>query len=162
VAVARHKKINNPFVDPDLPITPMLDMSFQLMAFFLIVFNPVDPEGHLDLALPKQTGGASAVPSFEQQDEDELTVVVDAADGGGISAIKVVTKDATEPTPLGVDSEALFAFLQKRVKDKGAGKLRLEMGDALQYNFVVKLIDECTRAGYRQVSPAAVGTGEKK
>ena len=29
-------------VDPDLPITPMLDMSFQLLAFFIMTFKPAD------------------------------------------------------------------------------------------------------------------------
>ncbi len=30
------------FVEPDLPITPMLDMSFQLLAFFIMTFKPAD------------------------------------------------------------------------------------------------------------------------
>jgi biopolymer transport protein ExbD len=161
----RHGKISNPFIDPDLPIVPMLDMSFQLMAFFLIVFNPVDPEGHLDLSLPKQTGGLStSIPSFEQQDEDELTVKVEATPGGGIAAIKVETKESADATVLGTEQEALLAYLQKRSQEKKPGKLRLEMGENLQYNAVVALIDLCSRAGYKQVSPALLGSGaaEKK
>ena len=31
------------FVEPDLPITPMLDMSFQLLAFFIMTFKPPRP-----------------------------------------------------------------------------------------------------------------------
>ena len=34
----RRKRPRIPLVEPDLPITPMLDMSFQLMAFFLLMW----------------------------------------------------------------------------------------------------------------------------
>src|SRR4051812_15284330 len=37
-----------------LPITPMLDMAFQLLAFFIMTYNPSDLEGQLDLALPSK------------------------------------------------------------------------------------------------------------
>ena len=34
------------------PVTPMLDMAFQLLAFFIITFKPPSAETHLDLDLP--------------------------------------------------------------------------------------------------------------
>src|SRR5947207_2082102 len=37
-----------------LPITPMLDMAFQLLAFFIMTYNPSDLEGQLDLGLPQE------------------------------------------------------------------------------------------------------------
>ena len=33
-------------------MTPMLDMAFQLLAFFIITFKPPTAETHLDLDLP--------------------------------------------------------------------------------------------------------------
>ena len=44
-------------MEPDLPITPMLDMSFQLLAFFIMTFKPADTEGQIALTLPKDEGG---------------------------------------------------------------------------------------------------------
>src|SRR5258708_28735629 len=35
-----------------LPITPMLDMTFQLLFFFIVSFNPADLEGAVDTSLP--------------------------------------------------------------------------------------------------------------
>src|SRR5262245_12443937 len=35
-----------------LPIVPMLDMSFQLLFFFIITFSPGQPEGQIALNLP--------------------------------------------------------------------------------------------------------------
>ena len=52
-----------------LPITPMLDMSFQLLFFFISTFKlPTGMEGTLDLLLPSQATPladniASAAPS---------------------------------------------------------------------------------------------------
>ena len=36
-----------------LPITPMLDMSFQLLSFFILTFHPMPTEGQLSINLPK-------------------------------------------------------------------------------------------------------------
>jgi len=162
--MSRHRAIQTGFVEPDLPITPMLDMSFQLLAFFLTTFNPSPTEGHLDLALPKQEGGqaATAPPEIKIDEEDELTAQVEATPEGGIAGIKVFEKGSAEGKPLGVDTAKLFQYLKDRTARNGgkAGKLRLEMGDTLTYQFVVKLIDEATRAGYRNVSPAPIGGGK--
>lgn len=159
--MARHRTVNTPPVDPDLPITPMLDMTFQLLAFFITTFNPTPSEGHLDLALPKMEGGQTATtpPTVLVDEDDEFTVQVDATPEGGIAGIKVLEKGAAEGKPLGNDTAKLFTFLKDRVASKGgkAGKLKLEMGDTLNYQFVIKLIDESSRAGYRQVSPSAIG-----
>ncbi len=42
-----------------LPITPMLDMAFQLLAFFIMTYNPADLEGQLDLGLPQEAEKAA-------------------------------------------------------------------------------------------------------
>lgn len=146
------------FVEPDLPITPMLDMSFQLLAFFLTTFNPSPTEGHLDMALPAQTGGGAGTPDAFLDEQDELVVQVASDAGGGILSIAVVPKGAAEPVKLGNDSAKLFEYLKERLKETGqAGKLKLELGETLTYEFVVKLIDECTRAGFKSVAPSVMG-----
>src|SRR5687768_10079620 len=97
----RHRIPDTGQIDPDLPITPMLDMTFQLLAFFITTFNPTPPEGHLDLALPKMVGGEQTVaPVVVLDEEDELTAQVEAAPEGGITAIKVFEKGAAEGKPL--------------------------------------------------------------
>jgi len=49
----RHRG-EGPGVEVTLPITPMLDMSFQLLFFFMATFNPTDPEGAQALAVAKE------------------------------------------------------------------------------------------------------------
>ena len=50
--MARRRK-EEPPVDITLPITPMLDMSFQLLSFFILTFRPIATEGQMPVALPK-------------------------------------------------------------------------------------------------------------
>ena len=58
----RRRRQVTDFIEPDLPIVPMLDMSFQLLAFFVMTFNPTPAEGHLEMALPLIEGGKSDQP----------------------------------------------------------------------------------------------------
>src|SRR5712692_4735795 len=39
-------------LEVELPITPMLDMAFQLLAYFIITFEPAALEGAMDLSMP--------------------------------------------------------------------------------------------------------------
>ena len=50
----RHRDKGDPPVEVTLPITPMLDMSFQLLAFFVMTFQSANAlEGQIDMLLPR-------------------------------------------------------------------------------------------------------------
>ena len=51
--MTRHRK-HEAGPEVTLPITPMLDMSFQLLFFFMATFNPTDPEGAQVLAIAQE------------------------------------------------------------------------------------------------------------
>src|SRR4051812_236618 len=80
-----------------LPVTPMLDMTFQLLFFFIINFNPADQEGLLDMALAPVKGGAGpgvqveppANPGLEPADVIVSVRAGHGEDAGDISAIAV-------------------------------------------------------------------------
>jgi hypothetical protein len=59
--------------DVPLPITPMLDMAFQLLAFFIMTYNPTDLEGQLDQALPTEAAKAA-----HKKEDVKLETKVDA------------------------------------------------------------------------------------
>ncbi len=56
-----------------LPITPMLDMSFQLLFFFIFNFNPADMEGAVEMALP--AGGRPGIERPKDLAEPRIPVV---------------------------------------------------------------------------------------
>ncbi|MFO0849386.1 MAG: biopolymer transporter ExbD [Gemmataceae bacterium] len=162
----RRRRSGAEAVTPDLPITPMLDMSFQLMAFFILTFRPTPTEAQIALALPRADGGAAAVtapPDLALLDDDEeLVVQVFAGDTGGLA--EVVAAPKTGPQSLGADPAALFKYLKDRRENGGgkAPKLRFEFADRLNYKYVIKLLDEAKRAGFDRVSPALLNPQPKK
>src|SRR6476620_948957 len=69
-----HRDKGDPPVEVTLPITPMLDMSFQLLAFFVMTFQAANAlEGQLDMYLPK-----AGNPQAKRPDEVDLSKDSDA------------------------------------------------------------------------------------
>src|SRR5947208_3665903 len=93
-------------IDIVLPITPMLDMSFQLLAFFVMTFRVLGPaEGELDMYLPRAGEAQAKVPDAvdlsKTSDADidqasDLTVVIETANGD-IGKLLGKDKAASQP-----------------------------------------------------------------
>ena len=67
------------FVKPQVPITPMLDMTFQLLFFFISLFNPNAGaerliEGQMDLMLPSDAKKESAKMASKPEDVDPMAI----------------------------------------------------------------------------------------
>ncbi len=144
-----------PHTEPDLPITPMLDMSFQLMAFFILTFRAAPQEGNIQLALPHQTGDALAADmpiELKMPDEAEFTIRVYAAENGSISRLIVAAAVGDRELK---DSSELFTFLRSKTGGRKDNKtnVRFEFGEKLRHEIVVKLLDEAKRAGFQKISP---------
>src|SRR2546423_10718335 len=90
----------------ELPITPMLDMAFQLLMFFIMTYHPSALEGHMDLSLP----AAGEAKAKHQQDVDpnksdteielpsQLTVIVKASPDGSGGIDKLLVQQAAGET----------------------------------------------------------------
>jgi biopolymer transport protein ExbD len=141
-------------VEPDLPITPMLDMSFQLMAFFIFTFRPAPTEGQIAMSLPKEEGGQTSfsIPSIDDDKPVKEVVKVQAADNGNIADITAAPE--TGSFSLGQDTSKLFAYLKEKAAGDKTPKLKFEIAERLNYQYVIKLIDEARRAGFTRISPA--------
>ena len=87
----RRRRQHTPATEPDLPITPMLDMSFQLMAFFILTFRPVPTEGQLALVLPD---AGNTAPSMQSPlDEKPDAYVATVSPTGGVPSDITLLKD---------------------------------------------------------------------
>src|SRR6187401_3285470 len=93
----RHKKKKSEEVQ--LNLAAMLDMAFQLLAFFILTFRPSPVEGQLLLNLPPPTpvtktssagGEATAVPA---SDTEPVLLSVKADDAGRVSGITAFAGD---------------------------------------------------------------------
>ena len=147
-----------------MPITPMLDMAFQLLFFFIINFNPSDLEGQMDLSLPSEA--EKAAHKREQQDPttkadkemdfpSDLTVKVrtqqDGIHDGEISALFVRNINSKEEPVDGLNGLREYLLrAQESVSNKEAIKIQ---GDGkLKVKSMLKVMDECRKAGFKNVS----------
>ena len=145
-----------------LPITPMLDMTFQLLFFFIINFHPADLEGQMDMALPsekitqgeadpKKAPDKEATPDFPSDLTVKVRTQQDESSQGGISAIFVRDLGGKEELVNGLDG------LKRYLEEKRAALTNKEaikvLGDSkLRLKHVLSVMDVCRSAGFQNIS----------
>jgi biopolymer transport protein ExbD len=145
----------------ELPITPMLDMTFQLLAFFVLTYQAGSVlEGKMEFGLPPEPPGHNTmlppIPANEidprLDDEAQLTIVVrslrDGVNDGGISALIVQTPQG-ELAMRGLDE--LRQNLKQRKGEHGKGQIRIAADCRLKYACVMDVMDACVQSGFATV-----------
>jgi len=143
-------------VDVTLPITPMLDMSFQLLSFFILTFHPMPTEGQLSLNLPKIDASEKAEkdpvpPEEDKKDEYVITVISNSSGEVSLLALKGPTGDMGNIKNMA----ELLDRLQKLPKPQGKAELisiMIEASNDLTYAKLIEVMDLCKRAGYDTVN----------
>ena len=161
-----------------LIITPMLDMSFQILAFFIMTYNPSALEGHINGKLVPSAQAIVNPANFDPKEVDlipsdidpEITIQViakavkigererDRMDGQP-TAIYVKNPEDAEPTLVADSDETLERSLEKlaarlkAAKVGGAmGTVRLDCGPDMKLRYITQLYDVCKSAGFQNVS----------
>jgi biopolymer transport protein ExbD len=155
------------------PVTPMLDMAFQLLAFFIITFKPPTQETHLDLDLPATAvalpsaarGSAQPIPArnVDTDLENDLLVRALADDLGDLKALKLGEANVSDLATLGNRLRQYTELLEGKPL-----RVRLVADDNLRYEPAARIIATCSAAGVSAIRlspPGAVpvlpGGGER-
>jgi biopolymer transport protein ExbD len=175
------QKKTDPGIEVALPIVPMLDMSFQLLFFFIITFNPGKLDGQMTMNLPA-SGEAKAkdqsqvdpskppdveleIPSdfvvAVKSYESNLTLVIRDSEKvyevGKIDGLDRKTRDDQRVAVdelMGKLSAMLKEKLEEKKKDnpgKASDNVKIEANSAMRYSTLVSVMDACLKAGYQQV-----------
>lgn len=138
------------------PVTPMLDMAFQLLAFFVLTFQAPSAETHLDLELPiapvalpgGPRGEARPAPdrSADADLENDLYVRLEADDLGDLKALRL--GEAVLP-----DVAALGDRLRQYVEVLHGRPLRVRVvaDDGLRYEEAARVMTACSAAGVASI-----------
>lgn len=135
-----------------LNVTAMLDMAFQLLAFFILTFKPAPIEGHLSLNMPPpipqtnvqstQTVGTegSSAPALHA-----LHLFVTATESGDVSQVRlesnVIAAGRLTPTTLaGISRRIAPLFSAGNVL---YDRIQIEVDQNLRYEELLKLVDVC-------------------
>ncbi|HTU18116.1 MAG TPA: biopolymer transporter ExbD [Gemmataceae bacterium] len=151
--------------EPTLPVTPMLDMAFQLLAFFVMTYHPSDLEGQMELSLPSES--ITQAKNQEQVKSDaaaeknplelpaDVTVIVrtqhDNVNNGLISDLSL--QDTAGVHPVGNSLDNLRDELKKRSETvENKENIKLQADAKLKWQEVLNVMDACHQAGFKNVS----------
>jgi len=171
-----------------LIVTPMLDMSFQLLAFFIMTYHPSALEGHIDGNLLPPTLVAEKskditpmdLPTIDEEPQlqDVLLVVVKAVPKGQTEGqrfdgepSRIMLKRPENPDAMTIsDTDTSLADglkkLTAELKREGGTKANIKIeGDGdLKHRYLMEVYDACKKAGFQNISfvaPAREAVREK-
>ncbi|MBI1347205.1 biopolymer transporter ExbD [bacterium] len=126
---------------PSIPMSPLIDITFLLLIFFMLNLKIIAPEGNFDVTLPQPTA-----PIAVEAPPAALRVRLQADEAGALRAVLLGSRD------LGAGTEAfrrLTAEL-RRIQTAAAAatpddwEIEIEADYDLQYEHLVHAISACT------------------
>jgi biopolymer transport protein ExbD len=141
-----------------LPITPMLDFTFQLLFFFMIYYNPSALEGQIEMNLPAPSDykAKDTEPTSVNQNDvptlpADITVVLrtqnDGSNNGLLKHISVKSRNGEETM---ADLPALKQYLESAKSTlENKEDIKIEADSRLLWFEVVTVVDTCKKAGFK-------------
>jgi biopolymer transport protein ExbD len=145
----------------EIQMTPMLDMIFQLLIFFILTFKPVVDEGQFGVNLSHLPGGRAALPTMvpgmgeespgeprEIQFIPPLRVRLVASPAGNLTPGGIVLGDRSLQS---ID----YLLFELRNMVQGAPddfEVVIEADSKLQYQYVVAAVNAISHAGVRKIN----------
>jgi len=151
--------------DVELNVTAMLDMAFQLLAFFILTFRPPPGEAQIFLKLPPAQPvagmtGTEKAGSDESKDPKDVkttkSVVVELRDrdSGSITDVQVGIPSVSMKPVQYMDLEKELRVYFKAKEDNDAGQkggqgdyeqVVINASPTLRWEEVMKVVDMCTK-----------------
>jgi biopolymer transport protein ExbD len=131
----------------ELNMASMLDMAFQLLAFFILTFRPAPIEGQISLRLPPpqpvtkgvEKAGADITNTNPAMGVDTLTISVFSDPAGDIGSLGVGETGVPNLTALESRLQQIFADPANSFE-----QVIIQAGSNLRYNALMKVVDICT------------------
>ncbi|CAN5496975.1 hypothetical protein BH10PLA2_BH10PLA2_36020 [soil metagenome] len=159
----RRTLIQDPPVEVEIPVTPMLDLAFQILLFFIFTYQPSRMEGQLEMTLPDLAQAKAAKPenvkpsssaTGELELPAEVTVLLyirrDGPRDGSLGRIVVQEKQGNKELPDRVALEKYLASIRTGLANTHDIKLA---GDSdLKNGVTMEIMDVCTKAGFTNIA----------
>ena len=145
----------------EIQMTPMLDMIFQLLIFFILTFKPVIDEGQFGVNMSSLPGSTSALPTMVPGMGDDtatdtkdiqfippLRIRLIAGPDGNLTSGGILLGDR----PLQSMEYLLFEL---RSTVRGAAddfEVVIEADSKLHYRFIVQAVNAISHAGVKKIN----------
>lgn len=147
------------FSSTSIFVTPMLDMAFQILAFFAFTYHPTALEGQFPISLVQgETAGDKDKPTDDKVATDQPTelkstlfIEVRAREKGKIGSIMVgsvnIKPDASEPDRTEGFIKALGnELLDLKDKNKTEDRMSIKGTPTLRWDEMMRVIDTARRS----------------
>ena len=140
--------------DPaEVSMTPMIDMVFLLLVFFLVTSKPMKPEADLGLKLP---GTVAQEESVDIPDEQRIEV----KEGGRVLLNEMpVGEPGDGELPLLLAT--LVRFKESAAANKSEALVTLAVDNEVPHQRIADVMNVCARAGIDGVTFATDDAGEE-
>jgi len=131
-----------------LPLTPMIDVTFQLILFFLLATTFRQAEGQIPASLPQRSGAAA----LDQTIVRPIRIAIRPAAEGGAAFF---LNDAPLPLP---DAPALHRELVARRQAYGSDEVPVAIQPRwdVPWQYVVEADNQAHRAGFKSIGIVSV------
>lgn len=144
-----------------LNLTSMLDVVFNILAFFVVTFSPPIPERNYDVHLPPPKLEEKAAPTEGELPTDEpklfesVQITLIAGPGGSLAGIQLEQKPVPVLGPGGTSALARELRVTAGAL-AGMGEDRLEAATiiaspGLKYRYLIAAVDACYQANVRKI-----------
>lgn len=123
------------------PLTPMIDVTFQLLIYFLLTATFREAEGQIPGSLP-QTAGVTAGQKAEFEPTKVLLVPIGTSDE--LVEYRIEGGEATQ------DAEKLYQDLRVR-KEQLDAPLVISVNPRVRWEYVVEAFNQAVRAEYEDI-----------
>ena len=144
---------------PDLHIslTSMLDLVFNILAFFVMTYQPPlatkDYEVNLPAPKPQGSGTGSSAENINVDDTplfNDLNVKLTAGEKGELAKLVIENKEVTVVEGLQVGLIREIQRLNKSVG--GIEAINIASPATLKYRYLVSVVEACEQAGIRKIN----------
>lgn len=139
------------------PLTPMIDVTFQLLLFFILTCEFRVEEGRIPGTLPPIEGLRSSEVITPKEIKISLQRTGFTEDGGRLEVTYFINRTDGSSTP-----QQLFLKLQQRQRDLGGlteaqeVPIVIEPNDDVPWEFVVEAFSQAVRAKFKKIGFAAM------
>jgi biopolymer transport protein ExbD len=148
--VSKRRKRKEEAIKIVLPITPMLDMSFQLLSFFILTFHPAPQEGQFSMTLPKPDA-SNAPTNMENISDDEKKdeyKVISVSNNGALAFVTFSGPGRNDDKQLSLDG--LAQELASITKPQNV-TITIECDNDLIYSNLISIMNVCKSKGFESV-----------
>lgn len=132
-----------------MQMTPMIDMVFLLLVFFMVAAKPVVPERDIPMGLPGQVAQEEVVDI-----PDEARVMIEA---GGQIVLNEQKLDDPGSSSLPELRSVLKRFRQSAENAKAEALVTIAPHDSVPHQRLVDVLNACAEAGIKGVTLAGGG-----